>query len=343
MRGWAVTSLCGVVALALSCDGKFGAVRGDAGPIALSDAMGLAQDGAVRDAALDGASVRDAAVAFDGGFDGAAPTDAHTGLDAANPTDATPTDVGVDAHVPVLRLLVVTHSAGFRHGVVTRPMDGSPNLVEQVVSDIGVDLGVEVDALYSSADVSGFTMDRVDDYAGFLFYTTGELPFSDDVREAIVDRVELGAAGFVGLHSATDTYRAWPRWGEMIGATQYADLDPTNSFCECHPWRQAVNVVNEAPGDATVSLVPSPWRVTDEIYQFDDFSRSRVSVLLSLDTSSVNLALASRTDHDFALAWKHSYGSGRVFYLALGHEPVLFSDTTYLGVVREGLRWAMGL
>ena len=85
--------------------------------------------------------------------------------------------------------------------------------------------------------------------------------------------------------------------------------------------------------------------LTDEIYQFKDWDRSKLHVLLSLDTSSVDLTKKGvhRTDGDFANAWTKSYGNGRVFYSALGHRAELWQSPEYQAFLAGGIRWTLGL
>ena len=91
------------------------------------------------------------------------------------------------------------------------------------------------------------------------------------------------------------------------------------------------------------NLVPS-FAITDEIYQFRDFSRDRVRVLMTLDTSSVDVSApgVNRTDNDFALAWTRLYGSGRVFYTALGHFEDTWRDPRFQQLIEQSLLWITG-
>ena len=84
--------------------------------------------------------------------------------------------------------------------------------------------------------------------------------------------------GFGCAHSATDTLYTWPEYGELIGA-----------WFNGHPWTQEVSIRVEDPDHPIVRALAPSFRIADEIYQFRDFSRDRVHVLLSLDTSSVDL------------------------------------------------------
>src|SRR5262249_54295455 len=158
--------------------------------------------------------------------------------------------------------------------------------------------------------VGMITRDNLSRFDAVAFYTSGELPMNDDQKAALLDFVRNGK-GFVGIHSATDTFYTWPDYGRLIGAIFAA-----------HPWHQDGTIRGEDQSHPATRSLPSPWRVNDEIYQFRNWSRADVHVLLSLDTASVDLHAEDvrRSDGDFALTWTRSEGRGRVFYTALGHE-----------------------
>ena len=75
----------------------------------------------------------------------------------------------------------------------------------------------------------------------------------------------------------------------------------------------------------------------------EPYDRDHLSVLLSLDTSSVDLHRPEvrRTDGDFALSWCRSFGAGRVFYTALGHRPEVWRDGRFRKHLLGGCTWAM--
>jgi uncharacterized protein len=222
----------------------------------------------------------------------------------------------------VHKVLYVTHSAGYRHEVLP--------LSVQILEDLGAKAGgFKVTA---TEDIAELTAENLEQYAAVVFYTTGELPVSAQQKADLLAFVE-GGKGFVGIHSATDTFYEWPEYGRLIGA-----------YFDAHPWHQEVTIrVEDREHPATRHLGDS-FRITDEIYQFKDFSRANVHVLLSLDPDSVDLPLPDvhRADRDFCIAWTRTQGKGRVFYTALGHRPEVWRDARFQRHLVEGLRWAIG-
>jgi type 1 glutamine amidotransferase len=219
------------------------------------------------------------------------------------------------------RVLYVTASAGFRHGSIE---------VSREVMRVIAPGQIQVTA---TEDVSLLTAAGLRDYDALFFFTSGELALTAQQKQDILEFVRSGH-GFGGVHSATDTLYTWPDYGEMIGGV-----------FDGHPWVQEASIdVEDATHPISRALAPS-WRLTEEFYQFRNFSRDRVRVLMTLDTRSVDLNApgVNRTDKDFALAWVRNYGSGRVFYTALGHFDETWKDARFQGMLRNALLWLTGV
>jgi type 1 glutamine amidotransferase len=219
----------------------------------------------------------------------------------------------------------MTRSAGFKHAVVPFAADTMKKLAEQER-----DFDVTV-----TDDPSVISTEGLKNYNALLFYTTGKTTaafgIDEQQKQALMDFVKSGK-GFAGVHSATDTFYDWPEYGEMIGG-----------FFDEHPWHQEVTIKVEDTKHPATRHLGTSFKINDEIYQFKDFSRSRVHVLLSLDTSSVDLTKKNvkRTDGDFATSWVRDWAKGRVFYTALGHEQAVWSDPRFQTHLLNGIRWTM--
>jgi len=151
-------------------------------------------------------------------------------------------------------------------------------------------------------------------------------------KQAILDFVSNGG-GFVGIHSATDTFYAWPEYGQLVGARFNG-----------HPWHEDVGLKVVGPAHPATAHLPATFRITDEIYQFEEFAASEATVLVELDTAAtdMNKAGIEQQPFGFPLTWIRSYGSGRVFYTALGHGAV-WDDQRFRTHVRNGILWAAGM
>jgi uncharacterized protein len=220
-------------------------------------------------------------------------------------------------------LLYLTLSAGFKHDTVALSRD--------IVPQIGKDSGAFDVTL--ADDVCPFTADNLKKYDAVMFYTTGELPMSDAQKEAFIHFIRSGH-GFVGVHSATDTFYMWQPYLELIGG-----------YFNDHPWHQNVTVDVVDPTNPIVSSWgSSPFQIDDEIYQISDFQYRDSHVLLRLDPNSVDLKKPNvhRRFYGWPLAWTRNDGKGRVFYTALGHEAAVWNDPRYQKRLLNGIKWAMG-
>jgi uncharacterized protein len=220
------------------------------------------------------------------------------------------------------KVLYLTHSAGFKHQVLPES--------ERVFKEIGEKSGAfEVVATQDCSLISKESLKQFDVVA---FYTTGELPISDEQKQAFIAFIKSGK-GFIGIHSATDTFYKWAEYGEMIGG-----------YFDQHPWHQEVTVKVEDPKHPATKHLGTSFKITDEIYQHKNYSRQNVRVLLSLDATSVDLTKPNvhRTDKDFALAWTRNFGKGRVFYTALGHRPEVWNDARFQNLLIGAVKWTTG-
>jgi uncharacterized protein len=218
------------------------------------------------------------------------------------------------------KILYLTHSAGFKHAVLP--------LSEQILPELGTKAGwFSVDVTQDCAKLNAADLRQ---YDAVVFYTTGELPIADQQKADLQAFVEDGK-GFVGIHSATDTFYKWPWYGTMIGG-----------YFDGHPWTQKVTIKVDDPKHPSTKHLGASFEIDDEIYQFKEWSRSNVQVLLSLDPASIDLTQkgVKRTDKDFGISWTRTQGKGRVFYTALGHRPEVWQDARFQQHLVEGIRWA---
>jgi len=229
------------------------------------------------------------------------------------------------------RVLMVTYSAGYQHDVVRRPTAGGLSTAERVVADLGRRSGgFEVSHVSTRDDLERLTATSVRAHGAILFFTTGELPMVAAVRQAIFQAVRDGG-GFVGVHSATDTWYTIAEYRELLGG----------SF-DGHPWHQRARLIVEDRTHPATRHLGDALEINDEIYQFRDWSRPSVHVLLRLDPRSVDVGRGRRPDGDYALAWTKAYGRGRVIYTALGHEPGVWADGRFQAHLLGAIQWALG-
>ena len=216
------------------------------------------------------------------------------------------------------RVLVVSTTVGFRHSSIPT--------AEKIIAELGQRSGAftvdyarvdNADSKFKGADgkedkaksseaikeVLAEKMSRaaLANYDAVIFAnTTGDLPLPE--REALIDFVKSGK-GFVGVHSATDTFPGFPGFIDMIGG----------QFLR-HGAQVEVEIINQDKTCPACRPIADKWTVFDEIYQLKNFDRAKVHGLLTLDKHPNN-----KTPGDYPIAWKKNYGAGRVIYTSLGH------------------------
>lgn len=233
-----------------------------------------------------------------------------------------------DAPKKSARILMLTQSAGFRHGSVTRKnMQLSP--AERAMTDLGIASNLfRVDC---TQDASKITKEQLDNYDIVLFYTTGDLPFQDEVRDYLFnDWVKQKGHGFIGTHSAADTYHDYKPYWEMLGGTFNG-----------HPWGANQRVtVTVHDRDHPVS---GPWgdefEITDEIYRFKNWQPEKVHVLMSLNMAKTKV----KKPYHVPIAWIKNYGDGKVLHMSLGHREDVWTNEKYMQSLLGGVKWMLGL
>lgn len=226
------------------------------------------------------------------------------------------------------RVLMVTQSVGFRHGSVTRK-DDKLAPAEVAMIQLGQQTGLfKVDC---TQDVeSDFTKDNLQNYDIVMFYTTGILPIAEaDLNYFFGTWLKQKGHGVIGFHSATDTFKEYEPFWDMIGG----------SF-NGHPWGSGttVTIAVHEPDHPLVKPFGEEFVIKDEIYQYRHWQPEKVRVLMSLDMSKCK---PSRPYH-VPVAWVKQYGEGLVYYNNLGHNNESWTNQAYLASITTAVKWVKG-
>ena len=157
-------------------------------------------------------------------------------------------------------------------------------------------------------------------YDVILNYSTG-LTATDDQIDALLHAVHSGT-GYVGLHAATVTFTQHPRYLAMIGA-RFQRHDPIKRFTihfvdRYHPISQGLQDYDHE----------------DELYELTaDYENPK-----NLIPVSGIRVLAEAEGHPMVYVKEH--GSGRVVYLASGHDPRSLDHPTYRTLFTRAVAWA---
>lgn len=176
---------------------------------------------------------------------------------------------------------------------------------------------------------------NLDDFDAIFFFGVREIDLSPQQKKDLLAFVHDDGKGFVAAHAGATSFFSWPEFGEMVGGR----------FDE-HPWGiLPAQVIVEDPAFPGMSNLPHTFPHTDEYYQIKGFHRADTHVILRLDVSHLDLTapLVHHRDEDWPLAWARTYGKGRVYYNALGHDPSNWDDRAVQAMYFEALRWALHL
>ncbi len=228
------------------------------------------------------------------------------------------------------RLLAVGMSAGWEHESVS---DALVTLYELGKESGLWDTWVRTDTTAITKNKLPRNAKNLDYFDAVFFMTTGELPMDEQQKADLISFVKDDGKGFLGAHNATDTFYQWPAYGEMIGG--YFDGHPWDTFL-------ATITVGDQSFPATRHF-PKSFQMVDEIYQTKDFFPDRVRVLMTLDTSKVNMSAKGVHSKEIPITWVKNFGKGRVFYCGLGHPPEVWARKDIRQMWLEAVKWTMGL
>ncbi|MFP6614643.1 MAG: ThuA domain-containing protein [Pirellulales bacterium] len=239
------------------------------------------------------------------------------------------------------KVLLFSKTNGFRHGSIPVGVKALTMLGEKTGAYTAV----------HSEDESVFEADSLAKFdAVIMVNTTGEilrprkLPGDAEGKKAALEREERlkqnlvqfvrGGKGLAGTHSATDTYKRWKEYNDMMGG----------AFAG-HPWHMKVPITNLAPKHPLNKVFEgSSFEVTDEIYQFRDGTAEKNGrkYLLSLDPNWDGIKRGRRKDGFFPISWVGIYGGGRTFYCSLGHRNEIYFNPVVLQHYLAGFQYALG-
>ena len=224
---------------------------------------------------------------------------------------------------PAKRVLVVTHTAGFRHTSIAA--------AETAIAAIGSSSGLYATELCRTetdvrARLTPAGLASID--AVFFANTTGDLGIPD--MAAFLAWIADGHA-FLGAQSASDTYHGSAPYLDMLGG----ELVTHGAIVE-------TEIRVDDPGDPSVAHLAPRFRITDELYRFSGSSRDSVHALLSMDRVPPDGVGDAGTPADLLMAWRKDYGRGRVFYTALGHREEVWQDARFRQHLLGALRWVLG-
>ncbi len=224
-----------------------------------------------------------------------------------------------------VRILMVTQSKGFTHSAVRRK-GGNLAHSEQALTQLAKESGVfDVDCTQDCAE--HFTKANLQNYDIVFFYTTGKLPIAqEDLDYFFGEWLREKGHGFIGTHSAADTFKNYEPYWDMIGGTFNG-----------HPWGSGSDVtitVHDKKHPAS-KVWGDEFTLKDEIYRFKNWQPEKVRVLMSLNMAKTG----KKEPYHVPILWCKNYGDGKVLHMSMGHREDVWDNKTYMASLLGAIKW----
>lgn len=213
------------------------------------------------------------------------------------------------------QVLVFSKTKAFRHESIA---EGKLALLQ-----LGLDNNWVVD---TSEDASLFVGRYLKKYDAVVFLNTSGDILNEEEQVAFQNYIQ-GGGSFIGIHAASDTEKEWPWYNNLVGAYFKGHPKPQNA---------RYNVLDKA--FPAVSFMPDTVNRYEEIYNFYNFKKELVKVIMSVDEKSYN---GGNMGGFHPIAWYHFYDGGKAFYTAWGHHPETFREKLFLNHIAAAIKWAM--
>ncbi|HEX3718335.1 MAG TPA: ThuA domain-containing protein [Verrucomicrobiae bacterium] len=239
------------------------------------------------------------------------------------------------------KVLFFTKSAGFEHDMI-KERNGKMSAAAKILQELGPKNNIE---FTFSKDGGIFTPENIAKFDAFCFYTTGNLtdagtdknpPMSKEAKAAFLQAIQDGK-GFVGIHSATDTFHSPEPRGKNNGDNADPYIKMIGGEFIIHGSQQAARQICVDKNFPGMSAVPDDFGPVEEWYSLKNFAPN-LHALLVQHTEGMKGAPYDRPD--YPSTWAHMYGSGRVFYTSMGHRTDVWTNPVFQQVLGGGLRWA---
>lgn len=245
------------------------------------------------------------------------------------------------------RILFFTKSSGFEHPAI-KITNGMPGYGERILRELADKHGFEVTA---TKDGTVFTPENIAKYDAFFFYTTGDLttpgtdkqpPMTPEGKAAFLEAIRSGK-GFIGSHSATDTFHFQPDPADR-SARLVAHGDAVDPYVKMigaefisHGAQQKSKMTVVDPSFPGFKGVDS-FTMHEEWYTLKDY-QPNLHVLLVQETEGMTGPLYQR--RPYPATWARMHGRGRVFYTSMGHRDDVWENPTFQSILLGGISWAL--
>ena len=227
------------------------------------------------------------------------------------------------------RMLFVTQSKGFVHNPVKRKSaerSGAELAMMQLAKDTG-----EFTVVCTQNVEADFTKENLENFDIVAFYTSGNLPISPETFDYFLTKwLPQKGNGVMGFHSATDTFKDFEPYWDLMGGTFNG-----------HPWGANSTVtmqIHDLDHPGMKPFAAEQFEFKDEIYQYNHWQPEKVHLLMSLDMEHTQL----KRPYHVPVAWCKQIGEGKLFYNNMGHRDDTWANKAFLGSITGAVRWIAG-
>ncbi len=249
---------------------------------------------------------------------------------------------------PPKKVLYYDYSAGFIHPP-TVDHDGKLGSCGTFLKDFGQKHGIEV---VCTKDGSVFDGD-LSQYSAIIFYTSGNLDRKNDKcpgnclsqqgTKNLYAAIRSGV-GFLGFHSATDTWKVGgPQWENAPEDKRNDYINMVGGEFITHGSQQETTLKRVEPVELpSLKTLTEPIKFHDEWYCNKNFNKD-MHVVMLMDTEGMkNPASGCYNRPSFPCVWVRKEGKGRVAYSAMGHGDKHWSEPLVQEVVGDLLLFVTG-
>lgn len=262
------------------------------------------------------------------------------------------TVVSAVADTPI-KILFFSKSSGWEHEVIKRGEDGSRSHAEKVLAQLGTKNNM---VFTFSKDGSKFSPQYLAGFDVMFFYASGNLqkrstdgnpPMSAKGKAALLEWVAQGG-GFVAVHAGSDCFHTYEAFDgntpkDARGYRYRLNGEASDPYIKM----LGGEFINHGPQQvATARVITSQFpgfeelgseiSVKEEWYSLKEFAPDN-HVLLVMETVGMEGSEYDRPN--YPLAWARHYGSGRVWFNAMGHREDVWTADYFQQMLLGGLRW----
>lgn len=167
-----------------------------------------------------------------------------------------------------------------------------------------------------SEDLNELRDENIGKYDVVLFYGSGQ-NFSDPAQEQGLCEFVRNGRAFVGIHSASDSFKKSDAYWEMLGG-RFAGHGRGTFKVYIHDQEHPITKGLET------------FEIQDETYRHNYHKNAIMRSLIRMN----------RGDERQSMGWVRQYGNGRMFYTSLGHGRAAWTNPHFQRLVVRGIYWA---